>query len=204
MVVSQPAEMPGLFPLVGTSTQLYFAQLNKVAFGWSQQDGKQRAQFHVQKVGAVRGWAVVESWPLTERGWADSWAYMRSQHPELSAKVSAMVGQEQRRAYVAEHGAAMREAREQQGQFGALVNSVLLGGYGVEAGVGAGDRVDLHFTGEQIWLTKHRGNMPYLRVDYADARALQFEGGVVRSGGGWVGGGFGILGAAEGWRWLHY
>jgi len=198
MVVSVSAQRPALFPLVGTSAHLYFAQVDKVAFGWSQENGKQEAQFHIQKVGSVRGWAVVESWPLTEQGWVDAWAFMLTKHPELSAKVSATVGHEQRRSFVAAHGAAMREAREQQGELGALVNCVLLGGYGVEDGAGAGDRVDLRFTREQIWLTKHRGNMPYLRVDYADARALEFEGGVVRSGGGWVGGGFGILGAAEG------
>jgi hypothetical protein len=92
----------------------------------------------------------------------------------------------------------MQRARQEQGSLGSLTNCILLGGYGVEAGIGACDHVDLHFTREQIWLTKRDGSIPYLRVDFADARVLDFEGGVVQTGGGYVGGGFGLLGAAEG------
>jgi len=75
---------------------------------------------------------------------------------------------------------------------------VLLGGYGLKDGIRPGDKVDLHFTREEIWISETTGYVPYLRRSYETAQALEFEGGVVRKGGRYAGGGFGVLGAAEG------
>lgn len=74
----------------------------------------------------------------------------------------------------------------------------MLGGYGFETGIASADKVDLYFTRESIWVTKAGEFHPYLRRSYRSILALEFRGGAVRTGGGYVGGGFGTLGAAEG------
>ena len=69
---------------------------------------------------------------------------------------------------------------------------MLLGGYGVTPGVRAGDRMDLPLTRQQVWLTKYRHPLLFLRVDWEETRAFTFEGGAVRNGDGVVGGGSGF------------
>jgi hypothetical protein len=80
----------------------------------------------------------------------------------------------------------------------AIRSGVLLGGYGIDDGLAPGAKVDFYFTERGVWLAKAGSYRPYLRRSYEESRALAFEGGAFRKGGGFVGGGFGLIGAAEG------
>jgi len=195
--LNTPTDVPDLFPLP-TANSWSFANVGNVSFGWTEKNGKHDAQFQVQKVGTFRGWTPVKTWPLTEPGWQAASEFMRSTHPDLFEQVREAARRDADRKAALARSAEFRELRQDQKSLATLAGCVLLGGYGVGDGISAGTKIDLHFTDQEIWLTKATGHIPYLRRSYAAARAFEFEGGVVRTGGGYMGGGFGVLGAAEG------
>ena len=78
-----------------------------------------------------------------------------------------------------------------EGELDVLSDCVLLGGYGFESGVALGARIDIYFTQRGIWMAKAGNFRPYLRRTYGCSRLLEFDGGIIRKGGGYIGGGFG-------------
>ncbi len=139
---------------------------------------------------------------MSKEGWQAAWGYICSELPKLAEAVTtAWLNSAEARAEAraaAERRAATRASLDAEGCLDKLVSCIYLGGYGVDPGLAPADRVDLYFTQKGIWLTPAGSFKPYLRVRYECSRALEFEGGTVRTGGGYVGGGFGAAGAAEG------
>lgn len=136
--------------------------------------------------------------PSTSRGGAEqAWRVLQSDYPKLARRMASLCNRDADRRAALQKRAEAQASLDAEGKLQVLAGCVLLGGYGHEPGVNPGDRVDLHFTQHGVWMTKAGGAAPYLRRPYASMLALEFEGGAVRNGGGFAGGGFGLVGAAE-------
>jgi len=73
-----------------------------------------------------------------------------------------------------------------------------LGGFGFDDRLTPRARVDLHFTATEIWVTAARRGLVLQRCAYANAEEIEVSGEARRTGGGFIGGGFGAAGAVEG------
>jgi hypothetical protein len=169
-----------------------FARHGPLNIGWDK-DG-----FHIYQVGVVRT-KTLSRFPLTPEGWQGCWSLMTRQYPELAAAV----GQRRAEAIAVtkerEHAAEARTALRNAGVLVLLPGCFLLGGHGFDAGLAPGARLDLYFTSEGLWATHPGHATPLIESPYAEATALDFSGpGRVTKGGGFIGGGFGLTGAAEG------
>jgi hypothetical protein len=123
---------------------------------------------------------------------------MLSTYPALARAISERVELREVQAQALRDRAANHARLESQGIIDNLDSCVFLGGYGQSNELHPGAKIDVYFTEVGIWITKHAGFKPHLERSYADSHSLEFEGGTVTTGGGYFGGGFGVLGAAEG------
>ncbi len=167
-------------------------------FGWTETTETSPGQFQLAKMTFTGGIKPVERWPLSDEGWREAWAFLTEHQPELADAVRTVWVKETATREYAAHRAQLEAALAQEGVLDRLPSCVLLGGYGYTDGATPGAHVDLHFTNWGIWMTYAGEVSPLLRCSYETVDALQLEGGAVRKGGGYVGGGFGVLGAAEG------
>ena len=186
-----------IFPLPQRDFQA-FVQTSKAHFGWDVPKGGTEVEFIVGKWRWTGGSELLAHWPLTEDGWQEAWSYMCAEQSELAKAVGSRLRAKAQRDEVLQKTAEAQAELDSQGRLDLLPGCVLLGGYGFEDGLKSGERVDLHFTREGIWVAKAGKLRPYLRRRYSSILALDFRGGAVRTGGGYVGGGFGAVGAAEG------
>ncbi|MDQ2874356.1 MAG: SHOCT domain-containing protein [Actinomycetota bacterium] len=75
----------------------------------------------------------------------------------------------------------------------------LLGGYAPDASLRIGELYDLRFLDDRMVLYTSRLPEVLMEIPYADAEVVDIGGpGLVKSGGGFAGGGFGAVGALEG------
>jgi hypothetical protein len=188
---------PELFPVHEPEREQY-ALAHNMHFGWSSGKGDEQGTFRLSKLRWTGGSATIAQWPLTHKGWEDAWRVLLSEYPPLADAVAQVHDREAQSRAALRHRAESQAALAKEGPLQVLAGCVLLGGYGYEPGVAPGDHVDLHFTLQSIWMSRAGGFRPYLRRSYESARSLDFEGGAVRQGGGYRGGGFGLAGAAEG------
>jgi hypothetical protein len=189
---------PVLFPPPNPKSEQYALAPNSIRFGWDSAAAAGEGRFLVSKYRWTGGTAVVAEWPLSAEGWEAAWRYLLTEQPQLATAVQTVWTRGAQARSAAERRAQNQAQLDAEGRLDLLTECVYLGGYGVESGLAPADRVDLYFTQHGVWLTKTGGFKPYLRVPYAESRTLEFEGGTVRTGGGFMGGGFGALGAAEG------
>jgi hypothetical protein len=141
---------------------------------------------------------VVADWPLTREGWVEAWDYICTEQPTLAKAVAVVASRDVEKRAEAVQRAENKAALDAEGLLDVLRGCVLLGGYGFDGGVLASDKVDIYFTEAGIWVTRAGGLEPCLRCSYGSAHALEFSGGAIQQGGGYRGGGFGLIGAAEG------
>lgn len=79
-----------------------------------------------------------------------------------------------------------------------VLGCVVQGGFGID-GFGRGTRTDLYFEAQRLVVTLAGSPESVAVLQYADVVALQVDGpGAVTTGGGFMGGGFGVKGALEG------
>jgi hypothetical protein len=189
--VPTSASPPSLWPLPVTAYPM-FATHGNHQFGW-RDSGFEIVRFNI-------AWTkVVRRAPRTEDGWNELWLVMVSEYPQLADAVNAQF--EQRKgawlAQVDNH--AIRDELKSLGTLTTLNDCVLLGGYGYDETFLAGAQCNLYFTSEGLWITAGRAWTPRIRSPYSEAKAVEFSGpGRVTKGGGFIGGGFGLKGAAEG------
>lgn len=188
---------PELFPLFEPAFRQY-AQSGNVYFGWRAANGEVAGRLTVSKWKWSGGSAVIADWPLTEEGWGSAWSYMRTEQPALAKAVAENVSRDSDKRAAVMRRAEGKALLDAEGPLDVLRGCVLLGGYGLESGVHASDKVDIYFTGAGIWVTKAGGFRAYLRRSYGSSHALEFSGGAIQRGGGYLGGGVGLIGAAEG------
>jgi hypothetical protein len=82
-----------------------------------------------------------------------------------------------------------------------LPEVVFLGGYVPGAELAAGKAYDVRFLEDRLAVLPCQGLQALAELPYSAMEAVDVGGpGLVKSGGGFVGGGFGVAGAAEAWQ----
>ncbi len=140
--------------------------------------------------------------PISEDGWREAWHAFATEDPLGAA---AYRGALQRRA-----GHALREADRlelaRQGaerlaqlpQIAEVAGCTLIGGYQYDRLTPA-NGYDLHFADDRVLITPSATTAILVELEYAEVLALRVDGpGAITRGGGFIGGGFGLAGAAEG------
>jgi hypothetical protein len=184
--------IPPLWPLPSVQFFIFASASKGYEFGWTS-DG-----FKISR-SSLMGKRTVGSFPLTERGWQDAWRFMASETPQLAGAVRHQV----HLTKSAHHSQVVEnKARAELASLGILTSlrgCAFLGGYGHSESLMAGAVCDLHFTSEGLLVTNPDTSISIVRSPYAEAEIVELSGpGRVTRGGGFIGGGFGLTGAAEG------
>lgn len=167
--------------------------------GWQfRPRGKGGPAFMIIRRGGFGSLKVVETFPLTEDGWASAWQSLGAQNPAAVPKVLERL--RVREADDARLNPASREVTELDAQSLASLRDVAyLGGYVPGSAMVAGQRYDARFLQDRFVVTACRRARVLADVLYAQIEDVEIGGpGLVKSGGGFVGGGFGARGAIEG------
>ena len=144
---------------------------------------------------------VVDSFPLTEDGWARAWQALVRQNPAAVPQILARLGaREADMARLRTRDADSREAAELETRaLGNLRGVAYLGGYAPEAAITPGRLYDVLFLEDRLVVLAHRQAKVLAEVPYSQVEDVEIGGpGLVKTGGGFVGGGFGVNGAVEG------
>lgn len=142
---------------------------------------------------------AAESFPLTEDGWASAWQALVTQNPAAAPRVLEML--RAREADAARlHPADSREVAELDAcSLASLGDVAYLGGYVPGAAIFAGQRYDVRFLEDRLLVVVCRRAEILAQVPYSEVEDVEIGGpGLVKTGGGFVGGGFGARGAIEG------
>lgn len=140
-----------------------------------------------------------ERFPLTEQGWASAWQALASLSPGNAVRAATVI--QDRRAESSFHqGRVPAALAELDGRsMASLLGVALLGGYGPGAGMTVGERYDARFLEDRLILCPHRLPDIAAELRYSHIEEVEIGGpGVVKTGGGFFGGGFGAVGALEG------
>ena len=167
--------------------------------GWQwQSKAKSCPAFVIIRRGALGSLKVVERFPLTENGWASAWQSLVTQNPAAAPKVLARL--RARDADAVRLSPDSRELNELEARSIASLREVAyLGGYVPAAGIFAGERYDVRFLGDRLVVVPCRQAGVLADVPYSEVEDVEIGGpGLVKTGGGFVGGGFGARGAIEG------
>lgn len=168
--------------------------------GWQwQPEGKGGSGFVIIGRGALGGYKIIERFPLTDAGWQTAWEALVLADPAAAQRVTdalaARISKSQERRQTASGELADLDLRS----LTVLVNVALLGGYGPSADIIIGQRYDVRFLAESLAVCLHRHATVQLELPYTDVEDVEIGGpGVVRTGGRFVGGGFGAVGALQG------
>jgi Short C-terminal domain len=154
--------------------------------------------FMVLRRGGFGSLKVVESFPLTEDGWASAWQSLGAQNPAAIPKVLETL--RVREADDARLNPASREVTELDARsLASLRDMAYLGGYVPGSAIFAGQRYDVRFLQDRLVVTACRRAKVLAGVPYAEIEDVEIGGsGLVKTGGGFTGGGFGARGAIEG------
>ncbi len=139
---------------------------------------------------------IQERFPLTEDGWAKSWMALVRLSPDNAAKVEETL----RSRAIADRIRDSSETSELDARSIAILRDVaLLGGYAPEADMKIGGRYDARFLEDRLIVCTAWLSDALLELPYAEIEVVEIGGpGLVKSGGGFIGGGFGAVGALEG------
>lgn len=183
--------VPPLWPLPSASYRIY-ASAGQLQFAWGSEG------FKINQATLVRT-RTLHQFSLTQEGWEAAWRVMASEMPQLAGAVRHQI---QMRQSSRHSQAVENEARTELKSLGSLASlggCVFLGGYGHAGALGAGAKFDLYFTHEGLFVTSFGSSIPKIRSPYSEVLAIEFSGpGRVTKGGAFIGGGFGVKGAAEG------
>lgn len=173
-----------------------YVLIDGLRFGWGED------QFTVERLGIVRTKTVLSE-PLTEDGWGKIWTSTVERFPNLATGISSRVATESRKydrlARQAELERRHQAEREGETLVASVEECVLLGGYGYGDDFVPGAECSLNFTDRGIWVPLQGSWIPQFERSYADTTNLEFSGpGAVKSGGGFIGGGFGLTNALNG------
>lgn len=124
----------------------------------------------------------------------ERWRRARGSADRCRARLEERVRASQERVAT---GAAKAEL--EPGTIAKLSDVALLGGYAPERTIVIGDHYDLWFGDGKFVVFPRWGGTPLMEVRYTDIEDIEIGGpGVVKRGGGYVGGGFSAVGALEG------
>jgi hypothetical protein len=160
--------------------------------GWPEKKGG--PGFVTLRRGAMGSHKVLNRYPLTDEGWAEAWREITAFEPATAEQVRDVLSQ---------RAAADRAFQELQrlndGSLAYLREVPYLGGFVPRAELAAGKPYDVRFLEDRIAVFPPGGIKPLAKVPYSQVAAVEVGGpGLTKSGGGFVGGGFGVAGAVEG------
>jgi hypothetical protein len=144
---------------------------------------------------------VMESFPLTADGWAHAWQSLVTHNPAAAPQVRAVLkAREADTARMRGPALAASELYELDARsMASLRDLVYLGGYVPESPITGGERCDVRFVEDRLVVFASRRADILAEVPYSQVEDVEIGGpGLVRSGGGFTGGGFGLGGAIEG------
>jgi len=147
------------------------------------------------------GLQVGQSFPLTEDGWASAWQSLIRQNPAAAPQLlAALTAREPELARLRAREANSRYLRELNARTLVILKEVAyLGGYIPGAAIRAGARYDVRFVENRFLIFPSHQAEVLAEVPYSEVEDVEIGGpGLVKTGGGFVGGGFGVQGAAEG------
>lgn len=144
---------------------------------------------------------VTGNFPLTDDGWASAWQSLAGQNPAAVPEVLARLqAREADAARLRAREADSRELSELEAR--ALVNLhevAYLGGHVPGSAIRPGERYDVRFLEDRLMVSACRQAEVLAEVPYGQVEDVEIGGpGLVKTGGGFVGGGFGARGAIEG------
>lgn len=167
----------------------------KYFIGWQPRGGQEGgAAFVVVRYTVLDQPKVTQRFPLTEDGWHQAWQALTAADGAAADKARAMLAEQASQAHA---GAAL--AGLEAATIGYVPGLVFLGGYAPEAELAVRDCYDLRFLADRIAVFPFQGLDAVAQIPYRDVEVVDIGGpGLVRSGGGFAGGGFGVTGAVEG------
>jgi hypothetical protein len=193
-VISPNEQVPGdAYPLLdGLSPTI----------GWQfKPEAKGGPSFVILRRTGLGGLKVVESFPLTEDGWARAWQSLVTHNPAAAQQVLARLrAREADAARLRGPVLGSSELLELDARSMATMRElVYLGGHVPESPITAGERCDVRFVEDRLVVFASRRADVLAEVPYSQVEDVEIGGpGMVRSGGGFTGGGFGLGGAIEG------
>jgi hypothetical protein len=145
---------------------------------------------------------VLERFPLTEAGWATAWQALAQQDPDAAGKIRVRLTEREREQQELDQrfGATPELAELESRSVAYLRPVVLLGGYAPDtARIVIGESYDVRFLEDRLAIYPARSWEARTEVPYSEVEDVEIGGpGLVTSGGGFAGGGFGAVGALEG------
>lgn len=144
---------------------------------------------------------VVERFPLTETGWAKMWRTLEKQDPQAAGKIrERLLERERERRKLDQWLGTVPEIAELDLRSLACLHQVtLVGGYAEDAAMVIGELYDARFLEDRFAMFAAYSWEPCAEVPYSQVEHVEIGGpGLVKTGGGFVGGGFGAVGALEG------
>lgn len=180
---------PNLIPVTG----------QRYTLGW--QDVKKDGPCFLLARISVMGEKILDRFPLTEDGWVQAWSALVNLDAG-AAQAVAKVLQERRAAHAALTAKAEHQAQvyELEGRaLGSLRGVAYLGGYLPQSAITPGWLLDVLLLEDRLVVIAHHKAEVLAEVPYSQVEDVEIGGpGLVKAGGGFVGGGFGAAGAVEG------
>ena len=144
---------------------------------------------------------VLQRFPLTDDGWAKTWHGVVKLSPDAAGKIrvrlEARAAEDRNRRQ--RFGDSPEIAELDARSFACLREVALLGGYAPGADMAVGKQYDVRFLEDRLIVCPCRLTDVLAQVPYSEVEAVEIGGpGLVKSGGGFIGGGFGAAGAVEG------
>ena len=163
--------------------------------GWPESEGG--PGFVVVRRGILGSIKDVERFPLTEEGWADAWWSLAGHDSLIADIIRDELARRQARIVRVKQDERQPELEAQALAY--LPRMTFLGGYLPEAELERGNAYDLRFLSDRLAVFPE-GQTPWLAdVPYLDVEDVEIGGpGLIKTGGGFTGGGIGLASAAEG------
>jgi hypothetical protein len=142
----------------------------------------------------------VNSFPLTQDGWARAWQSLVRQNPAAVPQILARLGaREAETTALRTRDADSRELAELEARaLFSLRGVAYLGGYVPESAITPGWLYDVLLLEDRLVVFAHRKAKVLTEVPYSQVEDVEIGGpGLVKTGGRFVGGGFGATGAVE-------
>jgi hypothetical protein len=131
---------------------------------------------------------------VTDEGWADAWHELMSLDPATGEKVRTVLARR------AENDRAIADRRQlDANSLTCQPEMVFLGGYFPGVELTPGQTYDVRFLADRLAVLPCGALQAMGELMYSDVEKIDIGGpGLVKSGGGFIGGGFGVAGAVEG------
>ena len=166
----------------------------KHLIGWELRDRKGDGAFVVIRCTVFDDLKVIEWFPLTGDGWRQAWQALVRIDAAAAERAQPMLAEQ---ASQARASADLTELEAATISY--LPKIVFLGGHAPESEMTVRGNYDLRFLADRLAVFPCQRTNALVQVPYRDVEVVDIGGpGLIKSGGGFTGGGFGVAGAVEG------